>query len=576
MSSDPFLRTSWLGDPGSKLYRKEWIMKLAAAVFLIVAIAAAFAGPGQAKPVEEYIGEAAGQQQTGDLAGAVTTMEGAIQEHPGSLEAHCYLGLYLGMLAGRTEDMTAALDLVNRSFEELDRAVGMDSQDLLARYHRGLMGVSVPEFFGRLDQGIDDLELFIERYDTSSPPPGVQPVKAYDLLARGYRTRGDLERARWAYEQIIDLAPGSELAAAAETDIDDLSRQEKTAVAQPAEKPSSAATQDLEKQAADNPDDLSLLIRLGHAHRREGAHERARETFQAALALDEISAAAHKGLILTIIEQVSRGYDRRIYDNTNLRTNLAFELVKTLDQAVAALPGDLELRLWRGQADVEMPFFVQKLDQGIADLEMIIASEGSDSLKAEALYWLGRGYQKKAHTAWIQVVKEHDESPAADMVFRQMRPGIKHADLSDAQRPTVTIDFVLGFQDELAPQTAVWIETADGQFIKTIYVSGFAGYVRERQVTLPVWGAVSEYVDADAVTGASIDVGHHIYLWDLEDRGGKTVPYGDYVIKVEVSHWPSNLYQIAEAAIEIGKNKNRTVTREGNFIPHLEVTYQPR
>jgi len=551
-------------------------MKLVAAVLLIVAIAA-FTVPGEAKPVEEYIGEAAGKQQSGDLAGAVTAMEEAVQEHPGILQAHSYLGLYLGMLAGQTEDMTAALDLVNRSFEALDRAVDMDPQNLLARFHRGLMGVSVPEFFGRLDQGVTDLELFTERYDTSSPLAGVQPVNAYDLLARGYRARGDADKARRAYEQIIDLAPGSELAAAAEAGIDDLSRQEKEApAAPPAGKIPSAATRDLEKQAAADPDDLPLLIRLGHAYRQEGAHERARETFQAALALDEASAAAHKGLILTIIEEVSRGYDRRIYDNTNLRTNLAFELVKVLDRAVAALPGDLELRLWRGQADVEMPFFVQKLDQGIADLEMIIASEGSDSLKAEALYWLGRGYRKKAHTAWIQVVKEHDDSPAADMVFQQMRPGIKHADLSDAQRPAVVIDLLLGFQDELPPQTAVWIEDADGDFVKTVYVSGFAGFVRERQVTLPIWGAVSEYADADAVTGASIDVGRHIFIWDLEDHGGKTVPYGDYVIKVEVSHWPSNLYQIAEAAVEIGKKTSRTVIEEGNFIPYLEVTYQPR
>ncbi len=549
----------------------------AISAFLIIALLIIPAARAECKTVEEYIQKAAGQEKSGYLTEAAGTMEQAVQEHPGSLEAHSYLGLYLGQLAGKTDDMNEALDLVNRSFEMLDRAVEMDDQNLLARFHRGLMSVSVPEFFGRLDGGIADLEFVIEGYQKTLPSaPMDRLVMSYNLLARGYRTRGEPEQARGAYEQIIDLAPGSEQAKAAEAELDQLSRQitaEKTA--RPAEKPSSPETQDLEREAAAHPDNLPLRVRLGHAYRQDRAYEKARETFAAVLQQDGANAAAHKGLLSTIMEEADQGYDQRIYDNTNLRTNLAFELVRTLDQAVAVLPNDMELRLWRGVADVQMPFFVQKIDQGIADLEMIVNGEASDSLKAEALYWLGRGYQKKATTNWIQVVKEHGDSPAAEMVFKQMRPGIKHADLSEVQKPLVTIEFVLGFQDELAPQTAVWIEEADGDFVKTIYVSGFAGYVRERQITLPVWGAVSEFADVDAITGASIDVGHHIFVWDLEDLEGKAVPPGSYTIKVEVSHWPSNLYQLAEAAIEVGKKPSRTVAEEGNFIPYLEIVYHP-
>ena len=553
-------------------------MKFISVLLLIAAIAVPTAR-ADTRPVEDYLREAFGQQQAGYLTEAVGTMEQAVQEHPGNLEAHSYLGLYLGQLAGQTEDMTKAMELVNRSFEMLDRAVEMDDQNLLARFHRGLMGVSVPEFFGRLDSGIADLEFVIGEYRKPHPSaPLDRMAETYNLLARGYRTRGDLERARRAYEQIIDLAPGSEMAAAAEAGIDELSGQMKAKKTAPraAEQFSSPETRVLAEKAAADPENLSLQLQLGHAYRRDGALEKAREAFQAALALDGTGAAAHKGLILTIMEEASQGYDQRIYDNTNLRTNLAFEMVQALDRAVTALPEDLELRLWRGQADVEMPFFVQKLDQGIADLEMIVHSQVSDSIRAEALYWLGRGYQKKATTAWIRVVKEHSDSPEAELVFEQMHPGITHTELSGAQQPLVRIDFILGFRDELAPQTAVWIETADGQFVRTIYVSGFAGFVREQQVTLPVWGAVSEFSDADAVTGASIDVGHHIFAWDLEDLDGKAVPPGTYMVKVEVSHWPSNLYQLVEAAIEVGKKPARTVTEKGNFIPYLEVSYLPR
>jgi len=549
--------------------------------FPLILLIATFTLPAssvEAKPVEEYIQEASGHQQSGYLAEAVSTMSQALQEHPGSLEAHSYLGLYLGMQAGQTEDMTRAMELVNRSFEMLDRAVEMDPQNLLARFHRGLMGISVPEFFGRLDQSIADLELFIDGHQKApQAAPRDQLVKAYDLLAQGYRTRGNLKQARRAYEQVIDLAPGSELAASAEAGIDDLSDRMNTKTApQPADMEPNADIQELQEKIAGNPDDLSLHIQLGYAYLQDHEYDQARDAFQAVLALDEASRAAHRGLISAIMEEASRGYDRRIYDNTNLRTNLAFEMVRALDRAVAALPEDLELRLWRGMADVQMPFFVQKIDQGIADLEMIVNGQAPDSLQAEALYWLGRGYQKKATSAWIQMVKEHADAPMTEMIFEQMYPGIKRPSTSDMRKPLVSIDFVLGFRDELAPQTAVWIENSTGDFLRTIYVSGFAGYVRERQVTLPVWGAVSEFADADAVTGASIDVGHHIFIWDLEDRDGNTVPSGSYTVKVEVSHWPSNLYQLAEAVIEIGKKQSRTVTEEGHFIPYLEINYHPQ
>jgi hypothetical protein len=140
----------------------------------------------------------------------------------------------------------------------------------------------------------------------------------------------------------------------------------------------------------------------------------------------------------------------------------------------------------------------------------------------------------------------------------------------------VTIDFVLGFQDELPPQTAIWIEDASGNFVKTLYVSGFAGFVKERQITLPIWAQASNFDDADAITAASIDIGHHIYVWDLRDHEGGKVASGQYTVKVEVSHWPSMQYQVAEAAIELGKKEARTIVEEGHFIPYLEVTYYPR
>ncbi|MCK4673916.1 DUF2271 domain-containing protein, partial [candidate division WOR-3 bacterium] len=135
--------------------------------------------------------------------------------------------------------------------------------------------------------------------------------------------------------------------------------------------------------------------------------------------------------------------------------------------------------------------------------------------------------------------------------------------------------FILGFRDELAPQTAVWVEDKEGNFVRTIYVSGFSGYAKEKQVNLPMWTNSSKFADVDGVTSASIDLGHHIYVWDLKDTSGKKVKSGEYIVKVETAYWPSMQYQQVEVPIKIGKKEKRVVVEEGNLIPYLEVKYIP-
>ncbi len=183
--------------------------------------------------------------------------------------------------------------------------------------------------------------------------------------------------------------------------------------------------------------------------------------------------------------------------------------------------------------------------------------------------------QIQGRTQWIDVVKNYKDTRASQMVFDELNPNVKRIDISKYKTPILIIDFIMGFTDELAPQTAVWVEDKDGKFIKTVYVSGFSGYAKEKQVNLPRWAQSSKFSDTDGVTGASIDLGHHIYAWDLKDVLGNKVKSGEYVIKIEVSYWPSMQYQWVSADINIGKKETRTVVEEGNLIPYLEVKYIP-
>ena len=332
---------------------------------------------------------------------------------------------------------------------------------------------------------------------------------------------------------------------------------------------------ELKEKVQREPDNPALLVELGKTHFDAKQYEEAKRVLKEAIKIDESNAEAYKWLALTLREIFAKGYDEKIYDNADYHRNLAFEAYKALDKAVRCAPENDEIRLLRGIAGAEMPFFVHKLEQGIDDLNRVLRSDVSDSTKAEALHWLGKAYQKKAMSYWIKVVSKNPNSKESKAIFDRMRPRVERFDLSHYQPPVLAIDFTLGFRDELEPQTAVWIEDRDGNFVKTIYVSGFSGHAKEREVRLPKWANSSKFVDVDAVTGASISAGHHIYVWDLKDSFGRRVPAGEYVVKVEVAYWPSMHYQLASAAVTFGEKGDQIIVEQGKFVPYLKVNYFP-
>ncbi len=79
---------------------------------------------------------------------------------------------------------------------------------------------------------------------------------------------------------------------------------------------------------------------------------------------------------------------------------------------------------------------------------------------------------------------------------------------------------------------AAWVETAGGQFIKTL--GRWAGV---RKTSLTAWQAKAGANDVDAISGATRDT-HTLQLtvkWNLRDRAGVVQPDGNYVIRLESS-----------------------------------------
>jgi len=537
----------------------------------------ALAGAGAAREAQDYIDEASRLQQAGDLTGALEVMKAAVAEHPDDSNVNAYLGLYTGMMAGRTTDYMEAGRLVTESFEILDRAVALDYENVLARYFRGLMGTSVPEFLGKREQGIRDLRyVAAAREENPESVPDDIFIDGLRLLAQALKKQGDYDLAAKAYEKLIEAAPGTEKAEAARKALEEMEAAEADRSREVLEQVQpTPEIEEIQRRMKDDPENAVLALELADAYLKEGYLDAAEVVIRDVVKTDSSNADAYAALAKVLGKKAELGYGEKIYEDADYMTNLAFEVMRVTDKAVELDPDNLEMRLMRGIIGVEMPFFVGRLDDAVSDLPMLAESDAPDSIKAQALFWLGRADLRRAISRWTRTVAEYPDETAARLIYEEMNPDIEHIDESAYDEPVVAVEFVLGFKDELPPQTVVWVETPGGDFVKTLYVSGFSGYAKEQQINLPVWSSTSGFVDVDGVTAASIDRGQHVYVWDLEDHMGKKVAPGDYVVKVEVSYWPSMKYQMVEAPIKIGGERTRSVVEDGHFIPYLEVRYLP-
>jgi tetratricopeptide (TPR) repeat protein len=513
----------------------------------------------QTAVVDKYVEEAAKLQKSGELAKAVEVLEKAAKEHPNRAKVQAYLGLYLGMQAGQTHNFMEAGELVRSAFAHLDKAVALDSADSDARFFRGMMSVQVPDFFGKLEAGVRDLE-FVLKHPGKNAKPDINDrlVATWSLLGTGYQKQNQLGKASQAWQKVAELAQDTALVAKARARLSDLGVQN-SAAPQPELPASPAALRELGRRSLDSADYMLAADAL-------------RKLTQ----LDSTDLEAFRLLAQAIDHLVSTGYDERIALNTDLRTQLAFEYWRVLDRMVRLAPQDMQLLLRRGAVGVHTPFFVGRLDDGIKDLEAVAATNVDDSTRAEALYLLGVGYRRKGISYWTKVASKYAKSEAARQVLEAMRPPLAQFDAAKHEKPVVAVSFVLGFQDELAPQTAVWVEDTKGNFVKTLYVSGFSGHAKAVQVDLPHWALSSEYRGCDAVTGASIDLGQHIYTWDMKDLEGKPVQLDSCAIKVEAAWWPSMKAEIASVRLALRRDGAVARAAPAGLIPYIQAQYLPR
>jgi hypothetical protein len=103
-------------------------------------------------------------------------------------------------------------------------------------------------------------------------------------------------------------------------------------------------------------------------------------------------------------------------------------------------------------------------------------------------------------------------------------------------------------------QFAVWIETVDGEFVKTVAVTKFTanGGYENRPDALKLWRERGGLDDVDAVTAAT-PKGEAMYRWTLDNYNGRRVVNGDYVYFAEGNlRWGNRV--IFRGTISVGES----------------------
>lgn len=122
---------------------------------------------------------------------------------------------------------------------------------------------------------------------------------------------------------------------------------------------------------------------------------------------------------------------------------------------------------------------------------------------------------------------------------------------------------------------AVWVEDANGNFVRTI-----DRWASVRRQHLVAWTQKSGAADADAVSGAT-RISHTQPLtatWDLRNRQGQVIPDGTYTIKMELAD--SNATQPAQNAqgtftfTKSAAGSTQTGLANGGFT-NVSITHTP-
>jgi tetratricopeptide (TPR) repeat protein len=127
-----------------------------------------------------------------------------LEIRPGNADAHAYLGMCYGKMAGKTKDVWKAIDFGIIAWIHHETALEIDPDHLLAHLGRGQGLLFAPEPFGNVQSAMEDFRFVIER--------DAQNEEAALMMALAYKKEGKEDRARHMLRRALEINPGYQAA----------------------------------------------------------------------------------------------------------------------------------------------------------------------------------------------------------------------------------------------------------------------------------------------------------------------------------------------------------------------------
>lgn len=184
----------------------------------------------QEKTAETYVSDAKTLQMEGRYQEAKDLLLEVVRIYPLDSDVHLQLGLAWAGIAQTgeaTEDvldeLAKAMEALNKAFAEFEEAIRLQPGNFNAHFYFGAYGVDVPESFGKLDEGVTHLEKAKSLLEIRFPDGESEAFATlYRYLGQGYFLQGRYAEARAALEKVLELAPQSEDALAAQAGLESL------------------------------------------------------------------------------------------------------------------------------------------------------------------------------------------------------------------------------------------------------------------------------------------------------------------------------------------------------------------
>lgn len=113
------------------------------------------------------------------------------------------------------------LSYFKKGGDDLDAAVSMDPTNIMVRLLRGINGLGLPDFMGKLPKALEDFILILRHPEFPEQRKELK-VAVFYYAGVACKRADDYEKARELFKQAISVFPGSDFAQRAEAELKDM------------------------------------------------------------------------------------------------------------------------------------------------------------------------------------------------------------------------------------------------------------------------------------------------------------------------------------------------------------------